>query len=73
MKGPEDFVEAMEWMTPLGFAGASEDIAHAVAFLASDEARFITGIDLAADGGLTEFAAYRRVLKRVQEGPGRKL
>lgn len=38
---------------PIGFPGKPIDIAHAVAFLASDEARFITGIQLSADGGLS--------------------
>jgi NAD(P)-dependent dehydrogenase (short-subunit alcohol dehydrogenase family) len=32
--------------------GAPDDVAHAVAFLASDEAGFITGVVLAIDGGL---------------------
>lgn len=38
-------------MTPLGRLGQPEDIAHAVAFLASDKASFITGQILTADGG----------------------
>ena len=38
--------------TPLGRFGTSEEIANAVAFLASDEAAFITGQVLAVDGGL---------------------
>ena len=38
---------------PLGKAGEPEDIAAAVAFLASDEARLITGQVLAVDGGQT--------------------
>ena len=38
-------------MTPLGRLGKPEDIAHAVAFLASDKASFITGQILSADGG----------------------
>jgi len=38
--------------TPLGRFGTTEEIANAVAFLASDEAAFITGQVLAVDGGL---------------------
>lgn len=38
-------------MTPLGRLGQPEDIAHAVAFLASDKASFITGQILSADVG----------------------
>lgn len=36
---------------PLGRLSQPSDIANAVAFLASDEAKFITGIDLEVDGG----------------------
>jgi 3-oxoacyl-[acyl-carrier protein] reductase len=39
-------------MTPLGRLGSAEDVAYAVAFLASDEAAFITGQILSVDGGL---------------------
>lgn len=38
---------------PIGEIGKPEDVAHAVAFLASDEARYITGHTLVVDGGLT--------------------
>jgi NAD(P)-dependent dehydrogenase (short-subunit alcohol dehydrogenase family) len=38
---------------PIGFVGAPEDIAGAVAWLASPEARFVTGAVLAVDGGLS--------------------
>ena len=38
---------------PMGHMGTGWDTAHAVLFLASDEARYITGIDLIVDGGLT--------------------
>ena len=38
--------------TPLGRFGTPEEIAYAVAFLASDEAAYITGQVLAVDGGL---------------------
>jgi NAD(P)-dependent dehydrogenase (short-subunit alcohol dehydrogenase family) len=37
---------------PLGRPGSVEDIAAAVAFLSSDQARFITGVALPADGGM---------------------
>ena len=37
--------------TPAGFIGTPEDVAAAVRFLASDEARFITGQTLLIDGG----------------------
>ena len=36
---------------PLGRVGESEDIAKLIAFLASDEASFITGANVLADGG----------------------
>jgi 3-oxoacyl-[acyl-carrier protein] reductase len=48
----QEVKDAIIEMTPLGRFGAPEDIAHAVAFLASDKAGFITGITLRVDGGL---------------------
>lgn len=36
---------------PLGIIGQPEDVAYAVLYLASDEARFITGAELVIDGG----------------------
>jgi hypothetical protein len=38
---------------PLGFMGDGRDTASAALFLASDEARFITGTELVVDGGMT--------------------
>lgn len=49
---PEELKQAAIEHTPLGRFGEPEEIAAAVAFFASDEARFITGQVLSVDGGL---------------------
>ncbi|MBO7364632.1 MAG: SDR family oxidoreductase [Lachnospiraceae bacterium] len=38
---------------PIGFLGSPEDVAYGVVYLASDEARFVTGTPLYIDGGYT--------------------
>ncbi len=50
--------EAIIRSVPLGRMGEPEDVANAVAFLASDEAGFITGQTLFVCGGLTVGSAY---------------
>ena len=46
-------IEAMRRAVPMKRLGTPEDVAAAVAFLASDEAGFITGQTLSVSGGLT--------------------
>jgi NAD(P)-dependent dehydrogenase (short-subunit alcohol dehydrogenase family) len=38
--------------TPMGRMGTAWDVAHAVLFLASDEANYVTGTEIIVDGGL---------------------
>ena len=46
-----DIWDAMTAMTPMGRLGEPEEIAAAVAYLASDDASFVTGLELYVDGG----------------------
>lgn len=51
--GGEKLREALERAIPLRRLGQPEDLANAVAFLASEEASFITGQTVSVSGGLT--------------------
>ena len=44
--------EALTALTPLGYIGSVEDVAAAAVYLASDEARYVTGQVLGVDGGI---------------------
>lgn len=54
---PEEVASFMEQIiasVPLGRIGRAEEMAKAALFLASSDSSFITGIDLVADGGMTQ-------------------
>ena len=53
---------------PVGYIGEPKDVGHLVAFLASDEARYITGTEIVIDGG-TSAALPSKVQRRK---PGQK-
>lgn len=53
---PEEMKPILAWLRekhPIGRFGQPEEVANAILFLASDEASFITGANLAVDGGYT--------------------
>jgi NAD(P)-dependent dehydrogenase (short-subunit alcohol dehydrogenase family) len=49
----EGFVTKRHNQVPMGHMGDAWDVAHAALFLASDEARYITGTEIVVDGGIT--------------------
>ncbi len=49
----EEMVRKRDAQCPMGRMGDAWDVAHAALFLASDEAKYITGTELIVDGGLT--------------------
>lgn len=50
---PEEVLAKMASKVPLQLLGEPEDIANVYAFLASDQARYITGTTISVDGGIT--------------------
>jgi NAD(P)-dependent dehydrogenase (short-subunit alcohol dehydrogenase family) len=61
--------------SPLGIAGHPDDVAHALLYLASDEARYVTGHTLMVDAGQTTAdrpAAFHAMRPSVYHEAGRK-
>src|SRR5580658_1164099 len=48
------FSQQMSTSIPLGRVGTPDEIAKAMVFLASDDSSYITGIELAVDGGMNQ-------------------
>ncbi|CAM5470052.1 hypothetical protein SHIRM173S_04843 [Streptomyces hirsutus] len=62
-EGRDEDLAAVRGLYPLGRVGEPEDIAAAVAFLASCDASWITGATLVVDGGVTAVnAGFRQAL-----------
>jgi NAD(P)-dependent dehydrogenase (short-subunit alcohol dehydrogenase family) len=51
--GEEKIWKARARQVPMGFGGTAWDVANAALYLASDESRYVTGLELVVDGGLT--------------------
>jgi NAD(P)-dependent dehydrogenase (short-subunit alcohol dehydrogenase family) len=68
-EGREDDLDAVRGLYPLGRVGEPEDIAAAVAFLASHDASWITGTALNVDGGLTAVnTGFRQAVRPRRQG-----
>jgi len=52
----EEWKQELKKQIPVGYLGSPRDVAEAVAFLASEEARYITGQVLGVDGGMATSA-----------------
>jgi NAD(P)-dependent dehydrogenase (short-subunit alcohol dehydrogenase family) len=52
-QGVEAFRRKLDSKHPIGHVGEPNDIAHGIVYLASDEAKFVTGSELVIDGGYT--------------------
>jgi NAD(P)-dependent dehydrogenase (short-subunit alcohol dehydrogenase family) len=52
-EGVDAFREKLAQKHPVGHVGQPEDIAYGILYLASDEAKFVTGSELVIDGGYT--------------------
>lgn len=68
----EDGLAQMTKYIPAGFMGAPEDIAYCMLYLASDEARYITGQTICVDGGSTlpESPVFLEEMEGVKELAG---
>jgi len=53
MQNPDDFLQRLREITPVGRIGRPEEVAAAVLWLCSDLAGFVTGAGIVIDGGVT--------------------
>jgi len=61
------FRDAAIGQTPLGRVGVPEDVAPLVVYLISDESAFVTGAEIAVDGGLTSHVSHKAIADAIRE------
>ena len=63
---PPGFRQAQLAANPLGILGKPEDVAHLVVYLISDESRYLSGAEIAVDGGFTAQAGAKTLFDAVR-------
>jgi 3alpha(or 20beta)-hydroxysteroid dehydrogenase len=63
---PDTFRQANLDATPLGIVGEPDDVAHLIAFLISDESRYISGAEIVVDGGFSNQAGVKHLSDAVR-------
>ena len=61
--GRDDARQLRKGLSPLGIEGTGWDIGWAAVYLASDEAKYVTGVTLLVDGGVTEQLAIGAIFR----------
>lgn len=69
LEGSDDFIAALGDHTPMGRGAQPEEIATVVLFLVCSDSSYITGHDIAVDGGFSDFGGYDQVIKQVMAQP----
>jgi 3alpha(or 20beta)-hydroxysteroid dehydrogenase len=65
VEGAPERVEAMRQHTPLRRVASSAEVAGVVFFLAGSDAAYLTGIDVAVDGGFTELGPFWNMFEPI--------
>ena len=69
LRGNEAVMKEYDRLIPLGRPGQPEEIASAIAFLASADASYVTGVNFAVDGGVTAATGQPNFLGHLAPRP----